>query len=96
MNTARSDGKGGGEVAHAAHAVLERTGEIVRLYAGQREDGSADAAPGTVLGRDAGRLRLTAEGGLLSIGKVRVGDGGKLKAEECPLVAGDRLVRSDG
>ena len=75
-----------------AHAVLERTGEIVRLYAGRREDGNADLPPGTVIGLDGGRLRVAGRDGVLSVGKVRAGDGGKVAVDESLLVAGDRLV----
>ena len=79
-----------------AHAVLERTGEVVRLYAGRREDGAADAAPGTVKGLVDGRLRLIAGDGILSVGKLRVGNGEKVAADECALMAGDRLGRAAG
>ena len=75
-----------------AHARLERNALVVRLYAGRREDGVADAPPGTVLGTVEGRLRVAVRDGILSLGKLRVGDGGKVAAEESPLLAGDRLL----
>lgn len=77
-----------------AHASLERTSETVRLYAGRREDGVADAAPGTVLGFAEGRMRVAARDGILSLGKIRVDGAQKVAAEESNLQVGDRLLPS--
>jgi methionyl-tRNA formyltransferase len=75
-----------------AHARLG--GETVRLYdvrllAG--EAGGSDAAPGTLLGLEGGRLLVAARGGRLSVGRVRVGEGKKVAASESGLEPGARL-----
>ena len=75
-----------------AHAVLERTGEVVRLYGGSAAGDPPGAEPGAVLGVDDGRLRIATRGGSVSVAKLRVGDGGKVAAGEAPLETGDRLV----
>lgn len=68
-----------------------RGDERVRLYDGALEAGEAGAEPGTVLGVESGRLRIAARGGRLAVGRVRVGSGGKVSAEESGLAAGERL-----
>jgi len=73
-----------------AHAELG--GRTVRLFDARLEPAGEDAPPGSVLGLDdAGRLRVAARGGVLSIGKLRVGDDKKVAASEAGLAAGARL-----
>ncbi len=45
-----------------------------------------------MLGTSEGRLRVAVQDGILSLGKLRVGDSGKVAAKESPLLVGDRLV----
>lgn len=66
--------------------------ERVRLFDAHLLPGSADAAPGTVVGIEAGRLLLAARGGRIAVGRVRRGGGPKLPAGESGWVAGDRLA----
>jgi len=73
-------------------ALALRAGRPLRLFDGRRLPGEADAAPGTVLGLDEGRLVLAARGGRLAIGRLRAGDGPKLPAPEAGLEAGERLA----
>ena len=63
----------------------------VRCHDGSRVDGPADAAPGTVVASDEGAVLVAARGGLLRIGRARVGDGAKQPAAEV-LRVGDRLA----
>jgi methionyl-tRNA formyltransferase len=73
--------------AHAAR----RDGTRVRLF-DCRLLGSEDARPaGTVLGLEDGRLLVAARGGRLALGKVRIGAGAKLAAEQSGLEAGERF-----
>jgi len=64
----------------------------IRLFDGHLAEGQSDAAPGTVLGVEDGELRLAAPGGILAIGRVRIGDGPKQAAAEAGLPIGDRLT----
>ncbi|MCH2171528.1 methionyl-tRNA formyltransferase [Myxococcota bacterium] len=75
-----------------AHARLERTGEVVRLFGGSGSDGDSGEAPGTVLGLQEARLQIAVRGGRLNVAKLRVGDAGKVTADGAGLVTGDRLV----
>jgi methionyl-tRNA formyltransferase len=68
-------------------------GEEIRLHGGRLESGDHAEAPGSVLGlAEDGRLRVAAAGGrVLSIAKLKVGDGKKAAAAEAGLSQGDRL-----
>jgi methionyl-tRNA formyltransferase len=72
-----------------AHALLR--GEKLRLFDGRLLPGASDAAPGSVLGLEQGRLVLAARGGRLGVGRVRLGEGKKMAASEAGLEAGERL-----
>ncbi len=72
-------------------AWAERGGEPVRLFDCRLGAEAGDAAPGTVLGVEDGRLRIAAAGGCLEVGRVRIGDGPKQAAAEAALAAGERL-----
>ena len=74
-------------------AWAERDGEVVRLFDVQLvSDAGAGEPPGRVLGLEAGRLLVAAQSGRLSVGRLRVGSGGKLAAAEAGLSPGDRLA----
>lgn len=73
-----------------AHA-LRASGERVRLHDARLVVGAVSAEPGTVLGLDAGRLAIAAQGGRVTVGKLRVGDGAKVAASDAGLEAGERL-----
>lgn len=78
--------------AHAARA----SGEPVRLFDARLPTGAAgDAAPGTVLGVEEGRVAIAARGGRLAVGKLRIGSGAKIPAPQAlaagGLEAGERL-----
>ena len=77
-------------------AFAERAnGERVRCFDARLATGSVDAEPGTVLGVEDGRLVVAAHGGLVAIGKLRVGDGAKAAAAAIfasgGVEAGERL-----
>ena len=72
-------------------AWATRGDEVVHFFDGRLEEG-ASGEPGEVLGVDDGRLRIAAQGGCLSIGRVRAGDGKKVPAAESGLAPGDRLA----
>jgi methionyl-tRNA formyltransferase len=72
-------------------AWAEAGGEAVRLYGCRLLEGEDDAAPGTVLGLDDGRLVLAALGGRLAVAKLKSGRGKKLAAAEAGLEAGQQL-----
>lgn len=67
------------------------SGESVRLFDARLEPGDVDAPAGTVLGVDAGRVAIAAEGGRVTVGKLRIGDGAKAPARSAGLEAGERL-----
>jgi len=73
-----------------AHA-LRASGEPVRLYDARVVAADGAIEPGTVLGLDAGRLAIAARGGRVTIGKLRVGAGGKVAASDAGVEAGERL-----
>jgi len=77
----------------APGALAMRAGEPVRLHGGRLERTEHGEAAGTVLELGAeGQLRVAAEGGcILSIEKLKVGDGKKGPAAEAGLTKGDRL-----
>ena len=69
-------------------------GGTLRLFASRLaapSTASPHAPPGTVLGKEGGRLRIAARDGCLEIGAVRLGSGPKLPVAECDLAAGDRV-----
>jgi methionyl-tRNA formyltransferase len=72
-------------------AFAEREGQKLRLFDAARLDGSADAPAGTLVAIEEGRLVIAAEGGRISVGRVRIGDGKKIPAAEAGLAVGDRL-----
>lgn len=73
-------------------AFAERaSGAVVRLFDARLESGDAGAAPGTVLGSDAGRVAIAARGGRVTVGKLRIGDGAKGPATAAGLEAGEQL-----
>jgi methionyl-tRNA formyltransferase len=72
-------------------AFALRRGEKLRLFDARLLAGTADAAPGSVLGFEEGRLVLAARGGRLGVGRVRLGEGKKVIAAEAGLEAGERL-----
>jgi methionyl-tRNA formyltransferase len=66
--------------------------ETVRLFGARlasRHD--SGAAPGTVLESSGDALRIAAQGGVIEVGKLRVGKGAKLAAAQAGVSAGDRL-----
>ncbi|HBZ72517.1 MAG TPA: hypothetical protein DEP35_23380 [Deltaproteobacteria bacterium] len=75
-----------------AHALLR--GERLRLFDGRLLPPSGHDAepPGTVLGVDSDGALIAARGGQLRIGRVRIGEGGKLAPKDAGLRAGDRLT----
>ncbi len=73
-----------------AHA--EWKGERVRLFDARRIASETPEPPGTVLGIEEGRLQIAARGGLLTVGKVRRGQGPKIPASEAGLSPGDRFA----
>lgn len=72
-------------------ALAERGDETVRLFDCRRIDAIDDAPPGTIAALPDGRIGIAASGGRLSIGRVRVGDGGKVAAADSGLEPGERL-----
>lgn len=69
-----------------------RGDETVRLFEARWEPGAGDGEPGTVVAVGDGRLGVAVDGGRISLGKVRLGDGKKGPAAESGLAAGDRLA----
>jgi methionyl-tRNA formyltransferase len=67
-------------------------GENVRLFGSQLAGGDSGEPAGTLLGLDGDRLRIAADGGVLSVAKLRVGDAKKGPASESGLAAGARLA----
>jgi methionyl-tRNA formyltransferase len=68
-----------------------RDAETVRCFDALRLQDAADAPAGTIVAIEDGRLVIAAEGGRISVGRVRVGDGKKIPAGESGLAVGDRL-----
>ncbi|MFP8880245.1 MAG: methionyl-tRNA formyltransferase [Myxococcota bacterium] len=72
-----------------AHAQLDD--QLVRLYDARLIDRSRSEPAGTLLGFEQGKLQIAAHGGILAVGRVRVGGGKKLPAGEAGLEAGRRF-----
>ena len=66
--------------------------ETVRLYDGRYLDRAPNGEPGTVVGFHDGAMTLTAAGGRLRIGRVKLGAGSKVAAAESGLKPGDHLA----
>ena len=73
-----------------ARAALD--GASVRLFDARLEPAAGDAAPGSVLAIEEGRLRVALRDATLSLGKLRVGDAKKVPAPEAGIPAGARLA----
>lgn len=76
-----------------AHARRD-DGVPVRLFDARLRPAAAAAEPGTVLGLEDGRLAIAARGGVLAIGKLRIGEGAKIPAAQAAgagVEAGARL-----
>jgi methionyl-tRNA formyltransferase len=72
-------------------AFAERGDETVRFFDTVRVEGDADAPAGTIVAIEEGRLVIAAEGGRISVGRVRIADGKKVPAGEAGLAVGERL-----
>ena len=66
--------------------------ETVRLYDGRYLDRAPNGEPGTLVRFDDGAMILTAAGGRLRIGRVKLGDGRKVVAAESGLKPGEHLT----
>ena len=72
--------------------ALTRCGEEpLRLYDARVAPGDAGAAPGVVAAVEDGRLLIATGSGRISVGKVRLGDSGKVAAGESPIRTGQQL-----
>jgi len=72
-------------------ALTRRESAAVRCFDALRLEGGADAPAGTIVAIEEGRLVVAAEGGRISVGRVRIGDGKKIPAVEAGLAVGERL-----
>jgi methionyl-tRNA formyltransferase len=72
-------------------AFAECRDQTVRLFDAARVEGKAGAPAGTILAIEEGRLVIAAEGGRISVGRVRIADGKKVPAGEAGLAVGERL-----
>jgi methionyl-tRNA formyltransferase len=72
-------------------AFARRDGATLRLFDAARLDGSTDAPAGTVVAIEGGRVVIAAEGGRISAGRVRLGDGKKIPAAEAGFAVGEQL-----
>lgn len=72
-------------------AFARREAATVRCFDAVRLEGMADAPAGTIVAIEGGRLVIAAEGGRISVGRVRIGDGKKIPAGEAGLAVGERL-----
>ena len=75
-------------------AARRDDGVPVRLFDARLRPAAAAAEPGTVLGLEDGRLAIAARGGVLAIGKLRIGEGAKIpaaQAADAGVEAGARL-----
>jgi methionyl-tRNA formyltransferase len=71
-------------------AWAQRGDEVVRCFDGSLASGTSNASAGEVVRIDAGAAFVAARGGLVRVGRVRVGDGAKQPAAD-RLRVGDRL-----
>ncbi len=71
------------------HAELD--GEVVRLFDCRLVEEVSPEAPGTLLGLVEGKILISALGGTLSVGRVRVGDTKKIAAALSGLEPGRKL-----
>ena len=69
-----------------------RAEEVLRFYDGRLETGPDGGPAGEILGFEGGRMQLSARGGCLSVGRVRLGGGGKVPADEAGLEVGECLL----
>lgn len=67
------------------------SGEPVRIFDARVAGAPPSEAPGTVIGFDEGRLLLSARGGTIAVGKLRVGRAAKVPATAGGLEIGERL-----
>jgi methionyl-tRNA formyltransferase len=72
-------------------AFARRGAEKLRLFDALRLEGAVDAPAGTVVAIEEGRLVIAAEGGRISAGRVRLGEGKKIPAAEAGLAIGESL-----
>lgn len=72
-------------------AFARHKGEKLRLFDAARLEGPAEAPAGTIVAIEEGRLVIAAEGGRVSVGRVRVGGGKKIPAGEGGLSVGEQL-----
>ncbi len=72
-------------------AFTEFRGEKLRLFDATRLKGGADAPAGTIVATGEGYLVVAAEGGRISLGRVRMGGGKKVAATEVGLAVGECL-----
>ncbi len=72
-----------------AHALWR--GRPLRLFDARLLRGGGTEAPGTVLGLEAGRLRIAARGGVVSVGKLRLEGGAKQVSSDLEVPVGERL-----
>jgi len=72
-------------------AFARREAATVRCFDAIWLEGVADAPAGTIVAIEGGRLVIAAEGGRISVGRVRIGDGKKIPAGEAGLAVGERL-----
>jgi methionyl-tRNA formyltransferase len=73
-----------------AHARLGDV--VVRLFDAELLEGSCAEPSGTLLAIEDGQLRISAGGGVLGVGRARVGDGKKVAVAESGLESGQRLA----
>ncbi len=73
-------------------ALTALAGEPLRLYDARLEGGSpAGTKAGEIVSIDGGRIAVATGSGSVSVGKVRLGDAGKVAAGESTLAPGQRL-----
>jgi methionyl-tRNA formyltransferase len=72
-------------------AFARRNAEKLRLFDAARLEGGVEAPAGTIVAIEEGRLVIAAEGGRVSVGRVRIGDGPKIAAGEGGLSVGEQL-----
>jgi len=65
---------------------------VLRCYDGRMEPAPADSLPGEILGFEGGRMHVAARGGRLSVGRLRLGGGAKVPADEAGVEVGEHLV----